>query len=57
LFARSWRKPLLFPEEDPDRNTRKIKMQPELVLQVILIRLLDIVREIAEKGKRWSGRW
>ena len=42
---------LLFPEKDTDRHTRKIEMLAQFILQVVAIRFLDIIREVAEESK------
>ena len=46
---------LLLSEKDPHRNTSQREILPELIFQVIFIRLLDIVGEVAEKSKRRNG--
>ena len=42
---------LLLSKKQPHRHTRQIKILAKLVLQVILIRLFDIIGEIAEESK------
>ena len=43
---------LFLAEEKPQRHSLKVKILSQLIFQVILIRLLDIIRIITEKSER-----
>jgi len=40
-----------FPEEQTHRHTAQVELLPQFVLEIILIRLLYIIRKIAEECK------
>jgi hypothetical protein len=42
----------LLSEKQPNRNPTEIVVLPELILQKPLVRILDVLGQIAEKGKR-----
>ncbi len=45
---------LFLPKKYSNRNALKIKIFPQLIFQIIFVRLLNIVWKITEKSKRWS---
>src|SRR6185436_10725070 len=47
---------LFFSKKDLNRHTFKTPGAPEFLLQIVLIRLLHVIRIVAEKGKSRSGR-
>jgi hypothetical protein len=46
---KSHKRNLFLPKEQPQRHPLEVKRLPQLILQIVFIRLFDIIREIAKE--------